>query len=136
MPYDIFLSVLHSLNEVSQEPYLRKMLDGQRKRWHLPHPLGAVSLTNKYWRGVCLPFVFEAITVRGDPLHVIKRLGEVEQLSTTLQQYIKWVTACPGYFRLLYPTYLTIQDRFTSLQAFLPVTIMAFVLTYYSSLIS
>jgi hypothetical protein len=89
LPYDILLSIVRSLNELSEEPYIRNMLNGRRKRWHLPHPLGALSLTNRYMRDVCLPIVFEEIIVRGGVSHVVERVGQIGGLSSTTQHYIK-----------------------------------------------
>jgi len=89
LPYDILLLIVRSLNEVSEEPYYRNMLNGQRKRWHLPHSLGALSLTSRYMRDVCLPIIFEEIIVRGTVSRVVARVGEMGELSSTRQHYIK-----------------------------------------------
>jgi hypothetical protein len=89
IPYDVLVQILRTLSELSERPYLRKKVDEQHFRWHLPHPLGSISLVNRKTRDVCLPTIYEKITVRGDPSHVVRRLGELEELPECKQHYIK-----------------------------------------------
>jgi hypothetical protein len=89
LPYDILRSILRFLNELPEEPYFRNKLDSLRKRGHLAHPLSNLSVANKHMRDACLPILYEEIIVKGNVSQVLKRFGEVRDLSLGKQRYIK-----------------------------------------------
>jgi hypothetical protein len=89
IPYDVLALVLRSLKELPRNAYLLEPDGEQRKQVLLGHPLGAFSMTSKYFRDLCLPSLFEELSMRGDASHVANRFTEVWKLSDAKQQYIK-----------------------------------------------
>jgi hypothetical protein len=89
VPYDVLAQIIRCLNDLPEGPYIRKIVSKKRFRWHLPHPLNAISQVNRHMRDVALPFIYEKISIRGNLVHMVRRLQEVYYLPKSKRQYIK-----------------------------------------------
>jgi hypothetical protein len=58
------------------------------------HPLDGLSRTSRLFRNVCLPIVFEEITMKGNKRQLLVRLAGISLIRPVILGYIKSVYPC------------------------------------------
>jgi hypothetical protein len=89
VPNEILFHILGYLDESPEELEAETLPQTQRNDCYRTHPLGALSMTNKYLRDACLPFLYQEIFLQGEVYHIWSRLGDIGRLPITKHQMIK-----------------------------------------------
>jgi hypothetical protein len=87
LPQEILLQICRAMYEC-RSPYAP---DWQGEGISLPQTLNALSRTNKKYRNICLPMVFNRITMQGKDKDIVERIKKMKILSADTTFHVKSV---------------------------------------------
>jgi hypothetical protein len=90
LPQEILLHICRAMYEC-EPPGSRHRQDWLREGITLPQSLNALSRTNRKFRNICLPMVFNRITMRGRDEHIVERIGQMKVVSAETISHVRLV---------------------------------------------